>query len=216
MHRKAIDLASISRRARLLAAMALAGSLALGLTPAAVAAAPEAAVLLNGSFETGTNPPAVDRTLYATTAAPNRDIRNWVVVPVPGQTNGSIDWYKNTSWQAADGAFSLDLNGFGSAGSIYQDIAGLERGGVYVVVFSMSGNPDAGPVEKKLKVSIDTQSATFNFNTTGVTRQNMRYQTKAFAFVWNARNSRLRFDSLVPGPSGYGPVLDNVRLFRVL
>ncbi len=150
--------------------------------------------LTNGSFELGTNPGS-----YATLNPGSTNITGWTIT-------GQID-YIGTYWQASDGSRSIDLSG-GSAGSIEQ-VIGTNPGTTYFVSFDMAGNPDDSPAIKQLlveAVGIDSQS--FSFDTTGLTKSNMGWQSKQWSFIATSTTTTLKFTSLVSG--AYGPALDNI------
>lgn len=128
--------------------------------------------------------------------------------------SGSINYVKSPSrWQAAEGQFSIDLNGeHNDAYAIAQTfdtVAGMQ----YQVSFAMAGNPDGGPVVKELHASAAGSFAKFAFDSTGSTRQSMRWSDEHFMFTASDSSTTLRFTSLTPGD--YGPTLDNVRVTAV-
>jgi choice-of-anchor C domain-containing protein len=156
--------------------------------------------LINGSFETGTDPGS-----YKTLNPGATDITGWTIT-------GQID-YIGTYWQASDGDRSLDLSGF-SAGSIQQDIDTIV-GMTYIVNFDMAGNPDGDPALKQLlleAVGIDAHA--FDFDVTGHTKSNMGWQTMEWSFVADSTTTTLKFSSLV-GDTGWGPALDNVSVTAI-
>jgi len=154
------------------------------------------ASITNGSFEIG---PADGTTLYDGSTA----ITGWTVI-------GSVDYLGNY-WTASDGFFSLDLCGVGPGG-IQQAIATVP-GQHYLVQFDMAGNPDDGPNPKWLELTVGagSQQATFSFDTTGRTRDNMGWTTEDWTFVANADTTTLTLMS-INNDGVFGPALDNVRL----
>lgn len=158
------------------------------------------AALINGSFETGTDPGA-----YKTLDPGATDIFGWTIT-------GQID-YIGTYWQASDGNRSLDLSGL-SAGSIQQDID-TTVGMTYIVTFDMAGNPDGLPTLKQLVLeAVGVDAHAFDFDITGYTTSNMGWETKQWSFVANAATTTLKFTSLV-GDTGWGPALDNITVTAV-
>lgn len=158
------------------------------------------AALINGSFETGTDPGS-----YTTLNPGATDITGWIIT-------GQID-YIGTYWQASDGNRSLDLTGL-SAGSIQQDIDTV-IGTTYIVTFDMAGNPDGLPNIKQLALeAVGVDAQTFNFDVTGCTSSNMGWQTQQWSFVASATTTTIKFTSLI-GDTGWGPALDNVAVTAV-
>ncbi|MFO1036957.1 MAG: choice-of-anchor C family protein [Geminicoccaceae bacterium] len=159
------------------------------------------------TFETGTNPPTTLRQLNPG----NTDLTGWKVIAVTGLANTSVDWIRNTIWQAHEGNFSVDLNG-SDAGKISKTYTGLTIGKVYLVTFWMSGNPDNGTTGvRKLKLTIANQSGTFSFPMAGVTRAAMKYQKFGLLFTATGTTQVLSFQSLSPG-GPFGPVVDDIDL----
>ena len=152
-------------------------------------------LLLNGSFEGG---PVVFN-LFTTVGS--NQIPGWSI------TAGNMDYIRN-AWEASDGEFSLDMDGF-SPGTIGQTF-GTTVGRVYDVSFDMAGNPDPAPPIKSLRVQAAGQSADFSFDTTGKTGADMGWVTKTFSFTATAATTTLEFKSLMPADSSRGPALDNV------
>lgn len=159
-------------------------------------------LLTNGSFETGTyvNGGSNFETLFGGSNA----INGWVV------NSGSIDWI-NTYWGAGAGNFSVDMSGNG-AGSISQSFNSTV-GQTYNVSFMLGGNPDGGPTVKSIDVFINGELHTFTFDTTGVSKNAMGWQTFSFNFTSNTAIQNLTFAS--SGESPWGPAIDNVSVSAV-
>ncbi len=118
--------------------------------------------------------------------------------------SGSIDWI-GTYWQAADGNYSLDMNGIAS-GSISYDlstIVGME----YEVSFSMAGNPSG---IRQLEVTAGSETENFFFDTTGWSLVNMGWETKTISFTAVSTSSELVFTDIYTGEYGHGAALDNI------
>jgi choice-of-anchor C domain-containing protein len=164
-----------------------------------MAGSAQAATIVNGSFETGTNPPGGG---FATLNAGNTSITGWSI------GGGGIDWI-GTFWQASDGVRSLDMTAL-TAGSVSQDVATV-IGQRYTVTFDLAGNPNpnGGPTLKSLDVSATGNAAqTYTFDTTGFSNGNMGWVTNSYSFVATSTTSTLAFTS----NNGFasGPALDNV------
>ena len=157
-------------------------------------------LILNGSFESGTDPGKTHITLYQG----SNDIDYWTV------TVGSIDYIGGT-WQASDGYRSIDLSGYYQAGEIevsqpFNTVVDQQ----YLVTFDMAGNPDNGEKIKNLSVTVAGQSYDFTFDATGKTRTNMGWLTKSFVFMATDISTSLKFTSMMDAKDAWGPALDNV------
>jgi len=169
-------------------------------------------LITNGSFEEGTYSPT--QWGWQTLVAGNNSITGWVV------GNGSVD-YVGAYWQPAHGSRSLDLNGDGSQGTIWQ-VFSSTPGRLYRVTFALAGNPDAQPRTTTLRVWADDPSATFadfSFTVNGQTYSEMGWTYHSWIFSATSGQTRLGFTSLdaYSGPvwgqnwgTSFGPALDNV------
>ncbi|HEX5312774.1 choice-of-anchor C family PEP-CTERM protein [Aquabacterium sp.] len=178
---------------------------AIGLACLATASA-QAAPFTNGSFELH-DPSIESDSSEPLVLAGETLLPGWDVLA------GSINYVRFNRWQAADGDFSIDLNGE------HSDVYGIAQtfdtlaGQKYLVSFALSGNPDDAPSVKSFVVSAAGTAATFTFDTTGHTRQSMQWLPQSFTFTATGASTTLRFDSQTTGP--YGPALDNVRVTAV-
>jgi choice-of-anchor C domain-containing protein len=171
------------------------------------------ALVKNGSFENGVNPPTTDlRTLFTSRSNFNRDIRYWVVKPPNNDDAGSIDW--NWRFEATDGKRTVDLDGEFSTGAVRQEIRNLAIGHRYRIRFDLAGNPEGPPTVKRLRADVDGRQFYFYFDTTGKTPENMGWTTKSITFVYSGKDPHITFTSREPndGSSAWGPFLDNVRI----
>lgn len=176
-----------------------------------IGSAPAQALILNGSFEQGTNPGS-----FSTLNAGSTDIANWTV------TQGSID-YIGSYWQASDGVRSLDMNGFFAQGGIQQTFNTV-IGQAYKVAFDIAGNPDGAPEQKVLSAITGGTTQTFTFGPLG-TRANMGWEGRSFTFTADATQTILAFlgdPTVLPAGSpfagnvtAFGPALDNVSVTAV-
>ena len=176
----------------------LAALLVFGLAfgPAGV----HASLIINGGFETGTNPPTDDYTTLYADRASNDDILGWVV------TQRSVDWV-NTYWSPQEGHKSIDLSG-DTIGAISTTFATIP-GEVYTVTFYMSGNFVGGNTYKRVKVSADKESKIFSFDRpSDWSLTNMGWTQKTFIFTADDSSALLTFDSL--DNNAFGPALDNI------
>jgi choice-of-anchor C domain-containing protein len=160
----------------------------------------------NGSFELFT--PGSSSNPFTTKPGGDTTITGWLVLGT------SIDHVGNY-WQAADGNWSIDLNGTnnppvgtaqGGIAQTFDTIAGAE----YSVIFALAGNPDGPPVIKVGVVTAGIDLGLFTFDTTGTSRPAMGWVDEAFSFTALGPSSTLTFLSATPGQ--FGPAIDNVRV----
>jgi hypothetical protein len=97
-----------------------------------------------------------------------------------------------------------------SAGSVWQDIAGLVIGATYEISFAMASNSAGGSVLKLMNVAVGNENSDYQFDRTGKSAQNMGWVYETFQFKADAATERLTFTSLEPG--FYGPALDDVSI----
>lgn len=172
---------------------------------ATVSSSAFANLILNGCFESGTNPNS-----FTTVGLGGTNIDSWSVLA------GNID-YIGTHWQAADGVRSVDLNG-GQPGTIGQTFATVV-GQQYAVRFAVAGNPDGGPAIKALVAAAGGTTSNAQFDTTGKTRTNMGWQYFDFLFTATSASTQLSFASQTGAGATcgacYGPALDDVSVNAV-
>jgi choice-of-anchor C domain-containing protein len=114
-----------------------------------------------------------------------------------------------SAFQAADGRQSIDLSGV-SRGTLYKDVQ-TTSGGLYLLRFALSGNPQGGPAVKTMAVSFGAASlGELTFDTTGRTIADMGWQYRTFVVSAPSASTRLRFISLTDGAAG--PMIDDVSL----
>ena len=181
-------------------------SLKYSLTAIAAAAlmstsAQAATTIVNGSFETGTNPGGS----FTTVAGGNSTtITGWTV------GGASVD-YIGGLWQAQDGNRSIDLAGSGN-GSIMQNIM-TDIGTQYIVSYWIARNPDGGVNPRTGFIDVGGTPTQFTFTGVGTTRGAMGWEQKTYSFTATSSTTALRFSS-DPATSGnvFGPALDNVSI----
>ena len=124
-------------------------------------------------------------------------------------TQGSVDVVNSSYWQPGAGLHSLDLAGTGP-GTISQTV-NLPYADSYRISFKLAGNPDCGPVVKKLGIYWNGGLvATRTFNISGHTRAAMGWAQRSLVVNGLPGPGTLGFASLNTG--GCGPVLDSVAL----
>ncbi|MDS4016574.1 MAG: DUF642 domain-containing protein [Candidatus Accumulibacter sp.] len=170
-------------------------------------------IIVNGGFETGTNPPP---SVYPDTSGShplpkdNTDLDGWTV------GDNGVDWVGGL-WRAAEGTKSIDLSGTtqtgtDKSGSISQEIQGLVLGKTYTVGFQLSGNFQGSDTLKEGTLSIDGQKYAFDFERpANWSEGDLGWVEKAFTFTFHGNSKVLKFES--DDPSFYGPVIDNVRIW---
>jgi choice-of-anchor C domain-containing protein len=174
-------------------------AMAAGLMAAGAAGA---ATILNGSFESGTDPGST----FITLGAGSTDITDWVV------GGDSVD-YIGGYWQPQNGSRSIDLSG-NANGSVSQTFA-TDLGQLYQVNFFLAGNPDGGPTAKVAISSATGGPVQSNvFTVTGSdSKTNMGWQPYQYRFVGTGGPTTLTFASATNTP--FGPALDNVSIASV-
>jgi choice-of-anchor C domain-containing protein len=165
------------------------------------AAHADSTIILNGSFEMGTDPGAT----YSLVQPGNLNITGWTV-------GGVNVHYVGDYWTASDGNRSIDLNGYAgpgqvAAGSLAQTFSTV-AGQWYHVTFDMAANPDGGSPVKSLMVDADGQNGTFSSSANPELGQ---WDTMDWTFLADG-DTTLTFASLMtaPGDNGWGPAIDNV------
>lgn len=166
-------------------------------------------LIVNGSFEIASVDVGSHRS-FDTVLAGSTAIDGWIV------TGQDIHYCDVALWEAADGNRSIDLDGgIGSYGGVKQTFATVPNT-EYVVTFELAGNPQNGPTVKTMRVSADNQFSDFTFDITGKTFTNMGWTQHSWKFVADDYTATLEFLSMnPPGARGWGPVLDNVKVFAV-
>src|SRR5262245_7226196 len=135
------------RRTWILAA-GVALAVALGGSNADEKKTDEDHLLVNGGFEEGPDPDAVNPLDKDST-----DSQGWKV------TRAQID-YIGTYWQAAKGKRSLDLHGSPGIGGVSQTFK-TKKGQKYRVTFYMAANPDGSVPKKKIGAKAADKEETF-------------------------------------------------------
>lgn len=160
-----------------------------------------AATIINGSFELGTDPGAG----FTTEGVGSTAITGWEV------GGFGVD-YIGGYWQASDGVRSIDLSGF-SSGSLSQ-VLDTVIGTTYLVTFDLSGNPEGGLGNKIAVVSISGSLPDVKLYevTAANSTTNMNWESFSYSFTAFATSSVLRFASAEYSP--YGPALDNVSIIE--
>lgn len=174
-----------------------------------IAGAAQAAVIVNGSFENAaagfSNPTFGD---FTTLTAVDNTIEGWTV------SSGQVDWI-NGYWQAADGTHSVDLSGGGN-GWIEQTFATTDQM-LYTVTYSLSGNPDNGPVGKPFTIEALINNSLIQLadvnGIKGTSRTQMDWQTMRFQFTAQGSETTLRFQSRSDNP--FGAAIDNISISPV-
>lgn len=154
-------------------------------------------LLSNGGFEQG--PASVGPFLPLNAGA--LDIDHWRV------TRGQIDLIES-AWISAEGSRSLDLDGSPGSGGVAQTFA-TQPNRDYAVSFFLAGNGGTGPVIKTIWVTAAGATASVQFDTTGTSFTDMKWQQVNWGFRASAALTTIEFYSGDPVGFG-GPGLDNV------
>jgi choice-of-anchor C domain-containing protein len=159
--------------------------------------------IINGSFETGTNPGGFTTVLGGN----NSSIAGWTV------GGASID-YIGSYWQAASGNRSIDLAGNG-IGSIFQTFATV-LGQTYNVSYFVSRNPDGGLTPRTGFIDVGGTPELISFTNSLSTGGNMLWEQRNFLFTATGEETTLRFSADPATSNGaYGLALDNVSIAAV-
>lgn len=181
-----------------------AGVAAIALAFAATAAQ-ASSILINGSFEDGTDPG-----VFTTYPGGSSGLPGWSIF------GAGID-HIGTYWQAADGKRSLDLSAL-NAGGIQQDF-NTSVGHQYLVKFDLAGNPGDNTIDplKTIYYSVFgiglLDQYTTTFDTTHTSSTNMGWETIAFSFIAKSPVTSIVFSSFTN--TAFGPALDNVSINAV-
>ena len=158
----------------------------------------------NGSFENG--PDQADCT-WTTVYPGDINLIPWTV------TQSSVDRLRlsttctNESWQSFQGEFTVDLDGFSTAGGIEQVIS-TDIGRRYALSLQLTGN--CGPnIAKRIRVSAGDWVGEFETNCQPTNPQPWRPVSMSFTAA--SRTTTVRLESL--SKTGInGPVIDDVRV----
>jgi choice-of-anchor C domain-containing protein len=164
--------------------------------------AANAATVVNGSFEDGTNPGS-----FTTVGAGSSAITGWDVLA------GSVD-YIGSYWQASDGVRSVDLSG-NAIGTLGQTVTGLTAGQSYSVTFDVSRNPDGGVTPRTGVFTAGGQAFNFSYSDASSTLENMKWETVSYSFLATGTSALISFSSDGSGGCCFGPALDNVSIAAV-
>jgi len=178
----------------------------VALTAASVERA-EALPFQNGGFEN----PSVGSGFQTVTGGA---ITGWTIT-------GTVDLI-GTYWPAAEGAQSVDLNGYQSLATIAQTFDTM-IGATYHISFAMNGNPDGPPPIKSMIAEVDGVSGDLfsqTFSYVMADHPGREWVNFGFSFVADGSFATLSFTSLTTAPGetngqSYGPALDNVRVSEV-
>jgi choice-of-anchor C domain-containing protein len=165
-----------------------------------LAGSANAAVIINGSFETGRNPGT-----FTPTGATSPSITGWKIL------SGSVD-YIGTYWAASDGVRSIDIAG-NAIGTLAQSFATV-AGKAYQISFDLASNPMGGVNPRNLLVSIDGGAAQIfsHPGSTGRDLAGMNWLSNSFTFVASTALTTLSFSTDATARNVYGPALDNVTI----
>ncbi len=177
-----------------------------------------------GSFEI----PDPNIPLYENLATGSTDLYGWTV------GSGSVDWVRNTVWNASHGNYSIDMNGTvpsgnpPSVGSIHTMIP-TTIGTTYRVTFDITGylgfGNSANPKELELSVkainimdvATEISNSTHQFvatNTSTVLPLALNWQTQTVTFVATENQTSVTFTSKTT-TNHSGMLLDNVTIDTV-
>ena len=166
--------------------------------------------LANGSFETPVIAPPVTTFLSGSALIAGFTVGDGANTATNG---GSVDIVDGSAINVADGNQVIDLDG-DAAGAITATL-NTEIGATYEVIFQYSGNPDLGGGIRSANVIVGNQTQTISYDSTGLTRTNIVYQTQTIVFTAIATTTELTFESLSPAASITGILIDDVSVREV-
>ena len=147
----------------------------------ALSASGSAALVTNGSFESG--------------------LTGWTV-----SANG-VDLLSAPTWQAASGTNSIDLNAF-LPSSISQTLSTV-IGGSYLLEFALGGNFSTLGGNRTVNLSVDSATTAYSVTRpSGWTTGNIQWSTISYFFLASAPTTVLSFSST--SPAAEGVMLDNI------
>ncbi|MEM8708318.1 MAG: DUF642 domain-containing protein, partial [Actinomycetota bacterium] len=114
-------------------------------------------------------------------------------------------------WDASQGDTSIDMNGDGP-GWFGRSVDTVE-GETYEITFDLSGNPHGQRGEKSLNLTAGDEVASFSFDTTDISRNDMQWETVTMTFTAESASTWISFDSTTPG--SVGAVIDNITISPV-
>lgn len=145
-----------------------------------------------------------------TTYSAGSDFGPWHV------NSGSVDLIGGY-WQSPTGPTggSVDLDGFFQAGSISQELH-VSNAGLYNLTFALAGNPDNGPGDKTVLVTLSTANQTYTFTVTNQNHSDMGYIMESLNGIsLDVGAAILTFASKDDATSAYGPVIGDVNVSAV-
>jgi choice-of-anchor C domain-containing protein len=155
------------------------------------------AVLVNRSFESGTDPGEA-----MVLAAGSTAIEGWTVV------GGNVS-YIGSRWQHAQGLRSVSL----PCGAGISQTVETEPDQTYEVRFSIAGDPNTRPPVKTVEVSFGAEKRAFTFDTTGHSLGDMGWEARFWTF--KAQDSTTTLTFLSPMTDCSTAAVDNVRITPV-
>ncbi|GJP55665.1 hypothetical protein CLOM_g14608 [Closterium sp. NIES-68] len=129
---------------------------------------------------------------------------------------GSIKYVRSDTWRAAEGAYSVALNGAGPG--VLSQVVTTEEDALYVLTFALSADPCGINDLHALNVSVVAANTdviaerTLEADALGTAGGAMSWRVERVAFEAQVGPTRVVFRSLSPGECG--PVVDNVRLVK--
>ncbi|CAI5959425.1 unnamed protein product [Closterium sp. NIES-64] len=174
------------------------------------AAAIQRNIIHNGNFESPGSKDISAPIISAEGGVALHPVEGWEV------KEGSIKYVRSDTWRAAEGSYSVALNGAGP-GVLSQQVA-TEEDAFYVLTFALSADPCGINDLHALNVSIVASNTdviavrTLEADALGTAGGAMSWRVERIAFEAQTGPTRVEFRSLSPGECG--PVVDNVRLVK--
>lgn len=166
-----------------------------------------------GSFET----PGHSDPLYVTFGPGATDITGWIVDPT------TIDWVKDSVWNASDGNYSIDLNGSPSGIGGIHTVIPTTAGASYRVTFDIAAFNAPGSATDPKTMEVTAAGTTTEFSLAASHSYSVPFslpltvtwQQRTLEFIATSSSSTLGFASTVAG-DGSAMLLDNVAVEQVV
>jgi hypothetical protein len=97
-----------------------------------------------------------------------------------------------------------------SSGGVQQNVV-TRPNCPYQVSFALAGNPNGDPVVKNMRAAAGDTTFDFEFDATGSTPAEMRWEYRSFTFIADGDTTVIKLFSTDP-PGSFGAVVDDVRV----
>ncbi|MCB1129870.1 MAG: DUF642 domain-containing protein [Verrucomicrobiae bacterium] len=194
-------------------------SLILSLGAVGLASSARAANIIDSIYGVGAGSfelPGHGAAQYETLASGDTDISGWIVDPT------TIDWVKDSVWNASDGSYSIDLNGSPSGIGGIHTVIPTTAGTTYRVTFDIAAfnAPGSATDPKTMDVNAGGTSTSFSlaashsYSVPFSLPLVVTWHSHFVEFTATGSSATIGFLSTVPG-DGSAMLLDNVSVEAV-